>query len=113
MVSNAGPDAAQKICLADICYVGQAHYIEVPLDTVEPDAVLGGARTAGVHARWSSLSRGVRLNFNEPYFLRPNLSLGASGERWFADEPALDEPAAEETTAEQAARVARLADEVR
>jgi outer membrane protein insertion porin family/translocation and assembly module TamA len=48
----------------------------------------GGARTAGIHGRWSSLSRGVRVNFNEPYLFRPNLSLGLSGERWFADEPA-------------------------
>ena len=29
---------------------------------------LGGARSAGAHVRWSSLDRGVRLDFNQPYF---------------------------------------------
>jgi len=48
---------------------------------------LGDARTAGVHARWSSLDRGVRLNFNQPYFLRPYLSLGATGEAWTTRQP--------------------------
>lgn len=48
----------------------------------------GGARTAGVHARWSSLDRGVRLDFNEPYLFSPHLSFGAEGERWFLREPA-------------------------
>src|SRR5262245_11370977 len=36
---------------------------------------LGGARTAGVHARWSSLDRGIRLDFNQPYFYAPHFSL--------------------------------------
>lgn len=48
----------------------------------------GGARTAGVHGKWSSLSRGVRLNFGEPYFFHPDLSFGIDAQRWFADEPA-------------------------
>ena len=44
---------------------------------------LGGARTAGVHARWSSLDRGVRLDFNQPYFLAPNFALGAEAQDWY------------------------------
>ena len=32
---------------------------------------LGDARLAGVHARWSSLDRGIRLDFNQPYFVSP------------------------------------------
>ena len=34
---------------------------------------LGGARTFGAFARYSSLDRGVRLNFKEPYFFAPAL----------------------------------------
>ena len=34
---------------------------------------LGGARSAGAHVRWSSLDRGVRLDFNQPYFFAPAL----------------------------------------
>jgi outer membrane protein insertion porin family/translocation and assembly module TamA len=48
----------------------------------------GGARTAGVGAKWSSLDRGVRLNFVQPYFFSPNVSLSVSGQGWFSDEPA-------------------------
>jgi len=33
---------------------------------------LGGARSAGVHARYSNLDRGVRLDFNQPYFFSPH-----------------------------------------
>ncbi|HEX2343625.1 MAG TPA: BamA/TamA family outer membrane protein [Vicinamibacterales bacterium] len=47
----------------------------------------GGARTAGVEAKWSSLDRGVRLNFVQPYFFSPNLSFSASGQGWFSNEP--------------------------
>ena len=46
----------------------------------------GGARTAGVFARYSSLDRGVRLNFNQPYFISRFYSLNVSGQSWFADE---------------------------
>ena len=49
---------------------------------------LGGARTAGVFARYSSLDRGVRLNFKEPYFLSPRYELGLTGQSWHSDEPA-------------------------
>jgi outer membrane protein assembly complex protein YaeT len=48
---------------------------------------LGGARMAGVHAKLSSLEQGVQLNFREPYFLRPDLSLTIEGRGWYADEP--------------------------
>src|SRR5438093_378114 len=34
----------------------------------------GGARSAGAHVRWSSLDRGVRLDFNQAYCCRPHIS---------------------------------------
>jgi outer membrane protein insertion porin family len=43
---------------------------------------LGGARTAGIAGRWSSLDRGVKADVTEPYFLKPHLSLGLSGQAW-------------------------------
>jgi outer membrane protein assembly complex protein YaeT len=49
---------------------------------------LGGARSAGAHVRWSSLDRGVRLDFTQPYFLDPHLSLGAEGQQWYTYTPA-------------------------
>ena len=49
---------------------------------------LGGARSAGVHARWSSLDRGVRADFNQPYFFRPHFSLGADAQQWYTYTPA-------------------------
>ncbi|MQA31486.1 MAG: outer membrane protein assembly factor BamA [Luteitalea sp.] len=49
---------------------------------------LGGARVAGAHARYSSLDRGVRLDFNQPYFLNPRMSLGAEGQQWYTYTPA-------------------------
>ena len=48
----------------------------------------GGARTAGVRARYSALDRGVRLNFREPYLLSPRYSAGLQGQYWYSDEPA-------------------------
>ena len=33
----------------------------------------GGARTAGIFARYSALDRGVRLNFRQPYFFSPRV----------------------------------------
>ena len=50
----------------------------------------GGARTAGVFARYSSLDRGVRLNFKQPYFFGPRYSFGMSAQSWFSDEPAYE-----------------------
>jgi outer membrane protein assembly complex protein YaeT len=49
---------------------------------------LGGARTAGVLARYSGLDRGVRLNFKEPYFFGPRNDIALSGQTWHNDEPA-------------------------
>lgn len=49
---------------------------------------LGGARTAGLHARWSSLDRGVRADFNQPYVFRPHFSLGLEGQQWYTYTPA-------------------------
>jgi outer membrane protein assembly factor BamA len=49
---------------------------------------LGGARLAGVHARWSSLDRGLRLDFNQPYFFAPHFSLGGEGQQWYTYTPA-------------------------
>ncbi|MCC7415837.1 MAG: outer membrane protein assembly factor BamA [Acidobacteria bacterium] len=49
---------------------------------------LGGARSAGVHARWSSLDRGLRLDFNQPYLFRPHVSFGAEAQHWRTLTPA-------------------------
>jgi outer membrane protein assembly complex protein YaeT len=49
---------------------------------------LGGARTARVEGKWSSLDRGVRLGFVQPYLFSPKVSLTFSGQGWFSDEPA-------------------------
>jgi outer membrane protein assembly complex protein YaeT len=49
---------------------------------------LGGARTAGILARYSGLDRGVRFNFKEPYFFRPRNDLALSAQSWHSDEPA-------------------------
>lgn len=48
----------------------------------------GGARTAGVRARYSGLDGGVRLNFTQPYLFSPSYSLGLSGQAWHTAEPA-------------------------
>jgi outer membrane protein assembly complex protein YaeT len=47
----------------------------------------GGARTAGLAARWSSLDRGVKADFTEPYFLSSHFSLGFSAQAWNTVEP--------------------------
>lgn len=47
----------------------------------------GGARAAGVTARWSSLDRGVRLNFEQPYVITPRFRLRAEAEAWHSAEP--------------------------
>jgi outer membrane protein insertion porin family/translocation and assembly module TamA len=49
---------------------------------------LGDARLAGVHARWSSLDRGLRLDFNQPYFFAPHFSFGAETQHWYTFTPA-------------------------
>ncbi len=50
----------------------------------------GGARTASVFARYSSLDGGVRLNLTQPYLFSPVYSLGLTGQVWRSDEPAYD-----------------------
>jgi outer membrane protein assembly factor BamA len=50
----------------------------------------GGARTANVLARYSSLDRGVRLGFTQPYLFDPRYHLTLSAQSWFQDEPAYD-----------------------
>ena len=49
---------------------------------------LGGGRTAGVRGRFSSLDRGIRLEFNQPYLLGPHVSLAAEGQHWLTFTPA-------------------------
>ncbi len=51
---------------------------------------LGGARSAGIHARYSSLDRGLRLDFNQPYVFSPHFSAGAEGQQWLTFTPAYD-----------------------
>ena len=48
---------------------------------------LGGARHAGFEGRWSSLSRGVRVDYTEPYVLSRRFSLRFEGQAWQAREP--------------------------
>ena len=47
----------------------------------------GSARHAGVETKWSSLDRGVRLDYTEPYFLSSHFSLNFEGRAWQAVEP--------------------------
>jgi outer membrane protein insertion porin family/translocation and assembly module TamA len=49
---------------------------------------LGGARSAGIHARYSSLDRGVRVTFNQPYVYSPHFSMGLEGQDWLTFTPA-------------------------
>jgi len=49
---------------------------------------LGGARSAGAHVRWSGLDRGVRLDFNQPYFFAPHYSLSGEAQDWYTFTPA-------------------------
>jgi outer membrane protein assembly complex protein YaeT len=49
---------------------------------------LGGARSAGAHVRWSSLDRGIRLDFTQPYFFTPHFSFSAEGQDWYTYTPA-------------------------
>ncbi len=49
--------------------------------------VLGGARHAGFEGKWSSLDRGVRMEYREPFFLSSHFSLDFDGQAWQAAEP--------------------------
>ena len=48
---------------------------------------LGGARHLGFEGKWSSLDRGVKADYLEPFFLRPHFSLNFDGQVWQAAEP--------------------------
>ncbi len=48
----------------------------------------GGARTVGVLGRYSSLDRGVKVNFTEPYLFSPRYTFSLGGQYWHNDEPA-------------------------
>lgn len=56
--------------------------------TVRHLNVFGGARTAQVQAKWSSLDRGARVGFEEPSLFRKGISMSSSVQYWYADEPA-------------------------
>ena len=45
------------------------------------------AQHGGVEAKWSSLDRGVRLEYREPFFLSGHYSLNFDGQAWQAAEP--------------------------
>src|SRR5688572_11551458 len=49
--------------------------------------IFGGAQKFGAEGKWSSLDRGVRLDYREPYFLAPGFSLNFDGQAWQAAEP--------------------------
>jgi len=48
---------------------------------------LGEARHAGFEGKWSSLDRGVRAEYREPFFLTSHFSLNFDGQAWQAEEP--------------------------
>jgi outer membrane protein insertion porin family/translocation and assembly module TamA len=50
----------------------------------------GGARTAGVRVRYSSLDRGVRADFTQPYFFRPHFSFSGEAQQWYTFTPAYE-----------------------
>jgi outer membrane protein assembly complex protein YaeT len=52
--------------------------------------IFGGAQKLGVETKWSSLDRGVRLDYREPFFFRPHFSLNVDGQAWQAEEPVYD-----------------------
>ncbi len=47
----------------------------------------GGARTAGIEGRWSTIDRGLLVDFVEPRFIDPRYSLRVAGQGQFVDEP--------------------------
>jgi outer membrane protein insertion porin family/translocation and assembly module TamA len=49
---------------------------------------LGDARSLALAGRWSSLDRGAKADFVQPYFLSSHFSLGVSGQAWSSAEPA-------------------------
>jgi outer membrane protein insertion porin family/translocation and assembly module TamA len=51
---------------------------------------LGGGRTAGIEAKWSSLDRGVRANLGIPYFFSASYRADVQLQQWNSNEPAYD-----------------------
>lgn len=51
---------------------------------------LGNARQAGFEGKWSSLDRGIRADYREPYFFAGGVSLNFDGQAWQAKEPVYD-----------------------
>ena len=47
----------------------------------------GGARHAGVEGKWSSLDRGIRMDYTEPFFFASHFSMNFEGRAWQAVEP--------------------------
>jgi outer membrane protein assembly complex protein YaeT len=52
--------------------------------------LFGGAQKFGVETKWSSLDRGIRADYREPFFFRPHFSLNFEGQAWQAQEPVYD-----------------------
>jgi outer membrane protein assembly complex protein YaeT len=48
----------------------------------------GGARTMQIESQYSSLNKGVRANFRQPYFFGPRTSVTFSAQSWHTNEPA-------------------------
>jgi outer membrane protein assembly factor BamA len=51
---------------------------------------LGDARSASLRGRWSSLDRGLRTVFTQPYFLARGIALNLEGQVWNTFTPAYD-----------------------
>jgi outer membrane protein assembly complex protein YaeT len=50
----------------------------------------GGAQHAGFEGKWSSLDRGLRADYREPYFFGRHFSMNFDGQVWQAQEPVYD-----------------------
>jgi outer membrane protein insertion porin family/translocation and assembly module TamA len=50
----------------------------------------GGARTLQVQSQYSSLNKGVRVNFRQPYFFGPRTSVLLTAQSWHTNEPIYD-----------------------
>jgi outer membrane protein assembly complex protein YaeT len=48
----------------------------------------GGGRSAGVHARWSSVEKGVQADLTQPYLFNPRISLTVQAQQWYSYMPA-------------------------
>ena len=50
--------------------------------------LFGGGRSAGVHARWSSVERGIQADLTQPHLFDPRVSLTVQAQQWFSLTPA-------------------------